>query len=1250
MIKRIIGSFHLLQAALVLLLLFLSASGLYAQTPDFTAVALDEFGQPVDTLKANPGDVVYLEIQGLVSPTAYWWGAVMVEVSSAQILSVEESYDYWHSGMGLWWTDASEDPTRGGAGSLYYYNHIHSEDNDVYKSEGSSWATAYALNNPEPFLAGPAGSIYNPADPILPSSARFYYSGYLGNHSITRPGIRIGLRIQDALSLTVKISNHTRFSLEWIDFEMTNEVEIPVAPRENHQSVHTEGNNVWIQVSGPASAKVGDTVTVSTYGELMNDSWLYNALLERTDTSGITTDLIRVDNIVGNEFGPETVSYQVTTGGEEICDGTMQDIGSIPELERQTVGMTFPVIPDLPEIIGPPTIEPSIDFNGLTVISKTAITETVTVSSNTVNVEVTVTDSSGNVVATATLPASNGTATGPITLPPDSPDGYYTFTQVAVNDAGRSGGYTHSVKLDLAPPAIYYSITPAPNANGWNNTPVTVRFWAIDGESGASWNPAEVTINAEGIGLIAGPCTAIDGVGNESLPLSVFVNIDWTKPEITYVIAPGPNAYGWNNTDVNVTFSATDNLSGIDGEPTYVDVLSDEGAGQISFWFFFDKAGNMALKETAEVINIDKTPPVVDATLDRAPYWKEWYKDDVTITFKATDNLSGIDGPDTKVEPVNEEGRAIQRNWQVTDKAGNKSNNKVVKVNIDKSPPVFTKVPEPIIREQTTHDGVPSRDLRSWLDSAQAKDIYSGLKQGYPKAINVPDFFPLGVTTVTFEAIDNVDRKTTKTSTVTVKDRQPPVITVKDPLIVAATEERGTPRTNLKIQEWLNSATAVDICDPDVKKAEPYKVPNYFNIGNNTVTFRATDRSGNIGYKDATVTVFEVKMRKCPPSFFPRGGKEDNTTFITALVNPSSVKGKFRFILYAVSSEPGYCMNAPQTVPASGEDSPDWSDLQFPKQDGFTITGDNNLAETKKSDLSSATVTIKCYDYGAYGKINAVFFYDGQIIAAREDDGTRYYTNIPRDDDDNYIRDASAQNSGPTGNAPGNDNDNTPAPGTGGDGLTRYEEWRGFIVKGKHTRTSVTQKDIFIYNQDQKQLELDYFLNLGLKVREINKDEFNGTASRIVNKNSSSRFHLVDQHGLWLVNGGTKVEGYWGIAEGIINFPSSPGQRTRIVVYRDQIRSDIDGWCPPGGLKRFSDFYRYIVAHELGHGVAIWHHGPSGGGGETTGNEHCVMRYIWDKISVGKTSAANWNAIVIPYTYCNNPPDNCRSDVDVNDY
>ncbi len=104
--------------ALILLVViisnFLVPSNVLAQSPNyFTVVPLDEFGQVTDTLKANQGDIVYVELQGNVLP-GYYWGAVMVTTEDADIISIEESYDYWYNGMGLWWTDASADLTRGG--------------------------------------------------------------------------------------------------------------------------------------------------------------------------------------------------------------------------------------------------------------------------------------------------------------------------------------------------------------------------------------------------------------------------------------------------------------------------------------------------------------------------------------------------------------------------------------------------------------------------------------------------------------------------------------------------------------------------------------------------------------------------------------------------------------------------------------------------------------------------------------------------------------------------------------------------------------------------------------------------------------------------------------------------------------------------------------------------------------------------------------------------------------------------------
>ncbi|MBI5779228.1 MAG: hypothetical protein HZA49_07215, partial [Planctomycetes bacterium] len=157
----------------VALLTIILQSNAYAQTPDFTAVALDEFGQVTDTLRANQDDIVYVELQGDVLP-GYYWGAIKVTTEDADIISIEESYDNWYNGISLWWSSASANPLYGGAGNLYYYKHIHSSDNDTYKSEGSSWAAAWDADSLIFGLQGPAGSLVTGT---VTSEARFYYSG-----------------------------------------------------------------------------------------------------------------------------------------------------------------------------------------------------------------------------------------------------------------------------------------------------------------------------------------------------------------------------------------------------------------------------------------------------------------------------------------------------------------------------------------------------------------------------------------------------------------------------------------------------------------------------------------------------------------------------------------------------------------------------------------------------------------------------------------------------------------------------------------------------------------------------------------------------------------------------------------------------------------------------------------------------------------------------------------------------------------
>ncbi|HEY1525241.1 MAG TPA: RHS repeat-associated core domain-containing protein [Candidatus Angelobacter sp.] len=99
----------------------------------------------------------------------------------------------------------------------------------------------------------------------------------------------------------------------------------------------------------------------------------------------------------------------------------------------------------------------------------------------------------------------------------------------------------------------------------------------------------------------------VRGAAGGALAVDI-VEVDNTPPTITASANPAANAAGWNNTNVTVTFTCADALSGI-AACAPATVASVEGANQIISGTATDNAGNTA---TAQVtLNIDKTPPVI---------------------------------------------------------------------------------------------------------------------------------------------------------------------------------------------------------------------------------------------------------------------------------------------------------------------------------------------------------------------------------------------------------------------------------------------------------------------------------------------------------------------------------------------------------------------------------------------------------------------------------------------------------------
>jgi len=111
-----------------------------------------------------------------------------------------------------------------------------------------------------------------------------------------------------------------------------------------------------------------------------------------------------------------------------------------------------------------------------------------------------------------------------------------------------------------------------------------------------------------------------DPVEEPATEESATVEVDTTKPVIIGSRDPLPNSFGWNNTDVTVSFSCKDVgpvQSGIAVNTVAGATVITEGKNQsvTNTGTCVDVAGNTADPVTVSNIDIDKTPPVVVLTL-----------------------------------------------------------------------------------------------------------------------------------------------------------------------------------------------------------------------------------------------------------------------------------------------------------------------------------------------------------------------------------------------------------------------------------------------------------------------------------------------------------------------------------------------------------------------------------------------------------------------------------------------------------
>ncbi|MFP4036962.1 MAG: hypothetical protein ACLFUE_05525 [Desulfobacteraceae bacterium] len=412
-----------------------------------------------------------------------------------------------------------------------------------------------------------------------------------------------------------------------------------------------------------------------------------------------------------------------------------------------------------------------------------------------------------------------------------------------------------------------------------------------------------------------------------------------------------------------------------------------------------------------------------------------------------------------------------------------------------------------------------------------------------------------------------------------------------------------------------------------------------------------------------------------------------NTIVVKArIVEPPDVQGTIRFELRDVSREPGTCMNRP----LGGADTD--PDLIIPADKNsfeLSVAGDEQSGETL-DEVREARVIVQTRDWGAYGKLHAaaILHIGGQEIevqAVYEAAGTPWVT-LPQDEDNNSIADEWQRQNGLQDLSGAADEDDIPEGSGPGDGLSLYEEYRGFSLKGTHARLDPKVKDLFIFDQDG--LAADSYLEQathGLKLRYVTADEMclNGGAcgKRVVNFNHD-RYHVVDQHGLHVkAEPGSKGRYNWGRCHG--HGPIGPPVTSEYVaVHVDQIEADIrrtfrendsairdslkeQGIVPDEKWLQAHarDAIRMITTHETCHGLGVMHHVKTLPPGATHGSANpsfgmlmCVMRYPWDWGTAGENPIKPADEVIYilqgkwpwPNTLCTTM-DNCAAQLTVSD-
>ena len=244
-------------------------------------------------------------------------------------------------------------------------------------------------------------------------------------------------------------------------------------------------------------------------------------------------------------------------------------------------------------------------------------------------------------------------------------EGTYQVEYRSIDAAGNiESTHLQTYVIDTTAPQTTLDIQGQPGgSSGWYTTDIILALPCHD----PNLESTRYRINGGEWITYTGPITLPDGeytieyqsmdkAGDLESIQSTKLKVDTTAPVATVQLPPANNS-GWYTSDVEVKFSATDNLSGVATIEYYI----EDGKGNIGPWTTYggslvirqncgckihyrttDEAGNQSPVDVIEV-KVDKTPPTLNIRVDKSTLWPPNHKMvPIHVTVEASDADSGI--------------------------------------------------------------------------------------------------------------------------------------------------------------------------------------------------------------------------------------------------------------------------------------------------------------------------------------------------------------------------------------------------------------------------------------------------------------------------------------------------------------------------------------------------------------------------------------------------------------------------------